>query len=290
MSTIESVAPPPHDEFFPAAAEASGLRDAFRKVVGDARELIRFWPVVKNFVVKDLHLRYHRSILGFLWTLLNPILTMGTMALVFSQIFKFATAGSYARFLFAGLVPWGLLSATLFDCSVCIVGNEGLIRKIYVPKLAFPISRTLLNCITTVLSMAALFVLMVPLGARFSPAMVVLPLAVVLFATFALGLGLIVCVVNTYYRDFGHLVGVGVQAWYFLTPIMYQTNQMPAEARWKFWLNPAYPFIRTFQLIISEGQWPGWILIGVSAGIAAVSLGVGYAVFKCYEDKLIFRL
>jgi ABC-2 type transport system permease protein/lipopolysaccharide transport system permease protein len=148
----------------------------------------------------------------------------------------------------------------------------------------------LLHTIMVGLSMGSLFVLMIPLGARFSLPMVMLPVAIVLFAVFTLGLGMVLSVVNTFYRDAGHLISVVVQAWYFLTPIMYPEAQLPAEIRWRFWLNPVYPFIRVFQLIVSEGEWPGGMLLLVTAGLASVSLGVGYAVFKTYEDKLIFRL
>lgn len=241
-------------------------------------------------VVQEIRVRYQRSILGFFWTLLNPILMMTTMAVVFSQVLGFADPFKFAIFLFSGMVPWGLMAGMLPECSMCIVSNEVLIRKIYLPKLIFPFTRAVVNLILLVLSMTALFVLMIPLGARFSPSMVLLPLAIGLFATFALGLGLIIAVVNTFYRDFGHLVSVVLQAWYFATPILYKIDQLPAEIRWRFWLNPAYPFIRLFQVIIYDGAWPDGVLFLISACIAAVSLGVGYVTFKTYENKLVFRL
>jgi ABC-2 type transport system permease protein/lipopolysaccharide transport system permease protein len=132
--------------------------------------------------------------------------------------------------------------------------------------------------------------MLVPLGARFSWAMLLLPLATLLFAAFALGLGLIVATLNTFYRDCGHLVGVFLQAWYFATPILYEIQSLPPETQWRFWLNPAYPFVRLFQVIIHDGQWPDPVLLGLAAGIAVAVLGVGYAAFKSHEDKLIFRL
>jgi ABC-2 type transport system permease protein/lipopolysaccharide transport system permease protein len=139
--------------------------------------------------------------------------------------------------------------------------------------------------------MGALFLLVKPLGAPFSPALLVLPVLVVLLAVFALGLGLVVSVMNTFYRDCGHLVQVFLQAWYFATPIIYEPQQVVSmDVRWRFWLNPAYPFIRMFQDVIRDGLWPNPITLLLAAGIAAVSLGVGYAAFKCYESKLVFRL
>jgi ABC-2 type transport system permease protein/lipopolysaccharide transport system permease protein len=241
-------------------------------------------------VVQELRVRYQRSFLGFVWTLLNPILMMTTLALVFSKLFKSDNPASYAIYLFAGLVPWGFLSGSLNECAVCIINNENLIKKIYLPKLVFPLAKTLINLTTCLLSMAALFLLMLPLGAKFSPALLALPLAIGLLFAFTLGLSLIVATANTFYRDCGHLVSVVLQAWYFVTPIIYHDYLLDEPERWKFWLNPAYPFLQIFQTIISDGAWPHLTTICIAAGIATVSLGIGYAVFKSQEDKLVFRL
>ena len=172
---------------------------------------------------------------------------------------------------------------------MCIIQNEALIRKIYLPKLIFPLTRVLINLVTTVLSLAALFVLLIPLNARFSAPMLLLPVIMAIFAVFTLGLGLIVATLNTFYRDCGHLVGVFLQAWYFATPILYEAKKFEKNP-WMLWVNPAYPFIRLFQIVIRDGAWPSAPLFLAAAGIATVSLGVGYAAFKSNEDKLIFHL
>jgi ABC-2 type transport system permease protein/lipopolysaccharide transport system permease protein len=263
---------------------------------GDARELIRFWPVIQNMVSQELRIRYHRSVLGFLWTLINPILMMTTLTIVFSQVFDQADWKGYAIYLFAGQLPWTLFAGSLTDCSFCIVANESLIRKIYLPKLVFPISRVLINLTTFVLSLVSLYFLVAMFGAKFTPAMAVLPVVALLFAAFALGLGLVLAVANTFFRDTYHLVVVVLQAWYFATPIIWghadsrgHGGLSPAmEAR--CWLNPAYPFIKMFQSIIRDGQWPTLTLFLAAAGIATVSLGIGYVTFKLHENKLVFRL
>jgi ABC-type polysaccharide/polyol phosphate export permease len=259
------------------------------RIAEDRRQLVRFWPVIQNMVVQDLRVRYQRSMLGFLWTLLNPILMMATLTFVFSTIFN-VQREDYVVFLFAGMVPWNFLSSSLNDSAFSIISNEALIRKIYLPKMVFPLTRVLINLTTFVLSMVALFLLLKPIGARFTLQLVLLPLSVVLFTAFTLGLGLIVATTNTFYRDCGHLVSVFLQAWYFATPIIYETTLVPPSAQWRFWLNPAFPFIRLFQMILYEGKWPPLSLFLIAAGIATVSLGVGYVAFKSHEDKLVFRL
>ena len=281
----------PHAEYFPQPSRANGPTRWLSVIRGDARELARFWPVLQNMVSQELRVRYHRSVLGFLWTLINPILMMATLTMVFSQLFD--NGGDwrqYAIYLFAGQVPWSLFSGCLTDCSHCIVGNEGLIRKIYLPKLIFPLAKVLINLITFILSLVALYFLVWLLGPRFTTAMLLLPVAIALFATFALGLGLILAVANTFFRDTSHLVGVVLQAWYFATPIIYGQNGLSQTMQARCWLNPAFPFIRIFQLIIRDGQWPDLNLFLAAAGIATVSLGIGYVTFKVNENKLVFRL
>ena len=278
----------PHAEFFPPPPAPAGPSRWLAVLDDERRQLIRFWPVIQNMVVQELRVRYQRSMLGFLWSLLNPILMMATLTLVFSQVLEIKRE-HFALYLFAGMVPWGFLNSSLSDCAYCIIFNEGLIRKIYLPKLVFPLARVLINLTTFVLSMAALFLLLEPLGARFSLPMLLLPVVIVLFSAFVFGLGLIVATTNTFYRDCGHLVAVIVQAWYFATPIIYEKSFLRG-GQWLLWLNPAYPFIQMFQDIIKDGVWPAMNTFLVATAIAAVSLGVGYAAFKCHEDKLVFRL
>ena len=224
MTTRTSSTPTRQTDFFPSPRPARTPLHWLGLIRRDVVELRKFWPVIQNLVTQDLRVRYHRSVLGFFWTLLNPILMMTTLALVFSQLMGSVEQGpsKYAIYLFAGMVPWTFLSGCLSECSYCIITNEGLIRKIYLPKLVFPLTRVLTNLTTFVLSMGALFLLLVPLEARFSAALLALPLAVALLALFSLGLGLILATLNTFFRDAGHLVGVILQAWYFATPIIYR--------------------------------------------------------------------
>jgi ABC-type polysaccharide/polyol phosphate export permease len=279
----------PHAEFFPPPPSPRGPSIWLIRIAEDRRELVKFWPVVHNLVVQELKVRYQRSVLGFVWTLLNPLLMLATLGFVFSHLIR---VENYTVFLFAGMVPWSFLSASLSESAVSIIMNEGLIRKIYVPKLIFPLARVLIALVTLVFSLGAMFLLLWPLGARPSWSMLSLPLALGLFAVFTLGLSLMVATANTFYRDCGHLISVFLQAWYFLTPILYPVDSetFPERARWMLQLNPAYYFIELFHDILSAGQWPRLGLMAAAAVIAAASLGVGYAIFKSQEDKMVFRL
>jgi ABC-type polysaccharide/polyol phosphate export permease len=291
MATQVSSPTTPIPQVFPPEADTLPGQNWVAVIRRDARELYRYRAVLTNLVAQDLRVRYQRSLLGFLWTLLNPILMMAVMSVVFSNLFRFEKGGAdYALYLFSGMLPWSLLSTTVVEGSTCIITNEYLIRKIYIPKMVFPLSRLLLNATMLVLSMAALFLLMMPLGARLTPSLLLVPVAILLFSGFVMGLSLIAATVNTFYRDFGHLLSVLISAWYFATPVIYPIETLPEEVAWRFWLNPAYAFIELFHVVIYEGAWPSWVLVSSSAGIAAVVLGIGYVTFKSYEDRLVFRL
>jgi ABC-2 type transport system permease protein/lipopolysaccharide transport system permease protein len=278
----------PHAEFFPPPPEPRGPSLWLGRLAADRRELLRFWPVVQNMVAGELRVRYQRSILGFVWTLLNPLLMMLTLSVVFSYLAR--GVENYPLFLLAGMVPWTFLSTSINESAFCIIQNEGLIKKIYIPKLVFPLARVLISLATFALSLSALFVLLWPLGARPSLSLLFLPVAIGLFAVFVLGLSLIVATANTFFRDCGHLVSVFLQAWYFLTPILFPLNQFKGIPQWRFKLNPAFYFIELFHEILVYGHWPPWEWIVAAAVIASTSLVVGYAIFKSQEDKMVFRL
>jgi ABC-type polysaccharide/polyol phosphate export permease len=279
----------PHAEFFPPPPVPRGPSLWLSKLAEDRRELVRFWPVVQNMVVQELRVRYQRSILGFLWTLLNPLMMLVILSWVFSYLVNKSVVPNYPLFLFAGMEPWSFLNIGLNECAVCIINNEGLIRKIYLPKLVFPLARVLIGLVTFVLSLGALFLLMWPLGARPSFGMLFLPVAIALLAIFVLGLGLIVATANTFYRDCGHLIAVFLQAWYFATPILFPIETFQ-NAQWRLRLNPAFYFIELFHDILYAGHWPRMGLVAAAAVIAAASLGIGYAIFKSQENKMVFRL
>jgi ABC-type polysaccharide/polyol phosphate export permease len=289
MKNVRTAPSIPHAEYFPQPRSSNGPVRWAKLIRDDARELVKFWPVLQNMVTQELRTRYQRSVLGFLWTLINPILMMVVLTAVFSQLWG-EDWRTYAVYLFAGTLPWGLFSGGLTEISHSIVANENLIRKIYLPKLIFPLAKLLINLTTFLLSMVSLYFVIWLLGSRFSTAMFLLPVAVGLLSAFTLGLGLVLAVVNTFFRDTSHLIGVILQAWYFATPIIYGQNGLNPAMQARCYFNPAYYFIRMFQLIIRDGQWPSLTMFSTAAAIATVSLGIGYVTFKSYENKFIYRL
>ena len=134
-----------------------------------------------------------------------------------------------------------------------------------------------------------MYLLLLPMGVRLTPSILSSPIVIAVFAVFALGLGLIVATANTFYRDCGHLVSVFLQAWYFATPIIFPIETF-GDSQWRLLFNPALYFIELFHDVLYTGQWPRMGMLAAAALIAVTSLGIGYAIFKSHEDKMVFRL
>jgi len=287
-------------------------------------EIWRYREVILNFVAQDLKVRYRRSYLGFFWSLLNPLLQMVVLSLVFSLIFRMENISLY---LLAGLVPWSFFAASLDGCAMSIVAAEGMIRRQYFPKLVFPLSTVLQNLVTFVLSLLVLLgALGWVIGFRPSAALLILPVSFLCLFCVALGLGAVAAVVTVYFRDMRHLIGVFLTVLFYLTPIIYPLEikraappaaaaaspgrpaaidsepaaeyyrqpavegPIPHQYRFYFKLNPLYSLIELFHRPIYDNMLPTASELSAALAFAAVSLGVGLAVFWRCEDSLVFAL
>lgn len=243
------------------------------------------WQLVRQF----LTLRYRRTILGYFWTLINPILMMGVTAVVFATLFKLDLA-SYVVFLFAGMVPWNFFSMCTTQSCTSFIQNEGLIKKIYLPKVIFPLSMSLGMLIDSMLSMVALFLVIVPFGAPLTPALLTLPFAYLLLYLFTFGLSLVVSVATVFFRDLQYVIGVLMQAWFFLTPVMYRHDALTGKIAWIVSLNPMVSFIELFRAPLVQGHLPSLHALLVSGGVALLSLAFGFWTLAAQEKKIVFRL
>ena len=253
------------------------------------REIREYRDVLTQLVRQFLTLRYRRTLLGYLWTLVNPLLMMSVTAVVFATLFKLDLA-TYAVFLFAGMVPWNFFSMSATQSCTSYIQNEGLIKKIYLPKIIFPLSLCLGMLIDSLLSMAALFLVVVPLGGKVSPALLFIPVAYLLLFAFALGVALILSVMTVFFRDLQYVISVLMQAWFFLTPVMYRHDALAGRVAEAVALNPMVYYIELFRAPLVHGQFPSVQAMSISLGVSVVSLLVGLWVLMAQEKKIVFRL
>lgn len=257
----------------------------------DLSDLGRYRHVLRNFVATDLKVRYQRSVLGFLWTLLNPIMMMVVLAVVFSQLMRGAGVQNYTLYLFSGFIPWLFFHSAVVTGSASLLNNEFLIKKVRVPKFLFPLRCLLVALVNLLFEIVALCTLFAFLGARYQWQAALLPAAIVLLATFAMGVMLITMSLVSRYRDFEHIIGVFLQAWYFLTPILY-TEDMVKDYASVLRFNPLLYIVRIFHdtFYSYPAHWPEpatW------AAAVCVSLGtflIGYGVYKRCEPSYVFWL
>lgn len=214
---------------------------------------------------------------------------MSVTALVFSTLFK-VPLREYAVFLFSGMIAWNSFNSTVFQSCYAFINNEGLIKKIYLPKIIFPLSVSLGAAIDTVLSFFSLLIIILMLGGQLSVALLFLPLSFVLLFLFAFGIGLIMSVLTVFFRDLLYIITVLLQAMFFLTPVLYEKSMMLGPVSFLMKVNPMVPFIDIFREPLTNGAVPSSGSILAAAVFAVMSVLAGLAVFVVNEKKIIYRL
>lgn len=254
-----------------------------------ATELYGSRNVLKQLVAQQLILRYRRTLLGYLWTLINPLLMMSVMAVVFSTLFK-ADLKTFAVSLFAAMIPWNFFSSVVTQSGSSFINNEGLIKKIYLPKVIFPLSITFALLIDSLLSFLALFAIILALGGTLSWSLLFLPISFVLLFLFALGLGLIMSIATVFFRDLQHVILIAMQGLFFLTPILYKDDALAGKVAWLVGMNPVTPFIALFRAPLIEAALPSDSILLQTVAISSSAMAIGLFVFLRQEKKIVFRL
>jgi ABC-type polysaccharide/polyol phosphate export permease len=247
----------------------------------DNRELI--WALA----IKELRVRYKRSALGFLWALLNPLLMMLILSMVFSTMMR-GTIQSYPIFLISALLPWTFFSQSLSYAVDSIVMNGDLLKKVYVAKSVFPIAAVLSNMINFLLSLVPLVLLLLVFRFPFHPTWFYLVVPLLSLILFTLGCSFFFAMANVFFRDMAHILQVLLSAWFYLCPIIYSLDFVPARYRTLFRLNPMVYPLNGFRLAIYYGLLPTPQSMVLSLLVGFGTLVIGYHLFHRYEDMLVF--
>lgn len=245
--------------------------------------------LLQQLVSRDFKVKYKRSVLGIVWSLLYPVLTMAVMALVFTRMFKFSTPGvNYLVYLMSGLVIFNYFSEASNLAMSSVVANFSLINKVYIPKYIFPISKCVFVGINFLLTLIPLYAIIFITGTGINIYHFLLPYAFLCMFIFTVGFGLILSTVSVFLRDMFYIYGVVLTLWTYMTPIMYDISIISGPLQIIFKLNPLYWFIYFARDIILYNQVPGinvWIYCGL---FAVVFLVLGIIIFKKNQDKFIY--
>jgi lipopolysaccharide transport system permease protein len=253
-------------------------------------DLYRFRELIQLLVARDLKVRYKRSILGMLWTLLNPLLQMVVYTLVFSRIMRISVPG-YPVFVLAGLLPWGLISVSTLASSHSLLANQGLIRKVAVPQAVYPMAVVGSKLVDMVLSLVPLAILAAVSGLAPGPTWLFLVPAIVIAAAFTTGLALLFSSLTVFFRDVRHLIDILFQVWFYLTPIIYPAESLErlstAWVRHLLAVNPATPIVRLFHDTIYARQFPSASTVALASFFGFGTLALGLAFFTRFESRHI---
>lgn len=245
--------------------------------------------LMKQLISRDFKVKYKRSVLGVVWSLLYPILTMAVMALVFTNVFKFSTPGvNYLVYLLSGLVMFNYFSEASNLAMSSVVANFSLINKVYMPKYIFPLSKCLFVGINFLLTLIPLYVIIFLTGTGINIYHLILPYVFLCLLLFTIGIGFILATISVFLRDMFYIYGVIITLWTYLTPIMYDVAIIPQKFQIFMKLNPMYWFLDFGRQIILYNQMPGlhnFLYCGIF-GVGFLLLGI--FLFKKNQDKFIY--
>ena len=261
----------------------------FRFVLETMQELERFKFALASFVINNLRRRYRRSLLGFAWSLLNPICMMIVLTVVFGSMFK-RDMTTYGLYIFSGMLPWTFIQTAVLAGSGSIIGFETFLKRVYIPKAFFPLVCLGTEAFNFVLSLVSLFIVAAFVGFKLHTTILLLPAIIGLTFLFAFGLVLNFAIATLYFRDLSHILGVAFQVLFYSTPIIYPIAQLPKSIQGICYLNPIYHFIVLFRAVIYEGRFPTAPEWSMAIVLTMTSLGIAFFVLRRTEKDLVFRL
>jgi lipopolysaccharide transport system permease protein len=247
-------------------------------------EIIQYRGLIKQLTVRDLKLRYERSVLGFLWSLLNPLTMIAIYACFFSIVVKMHVP-HYAAFLVSVLLPWNFLTRGLLSVSLLPYQNGYLLNRAAFPAESLVFSGMLSNFVDFCLEMAIFTLLLIVFGMAPIPGLLALPLIMVGTFMFVSGIALIFAVANVYYRDTQYVAGITSTAWFYLTPVFYPVTLVPERYRMIYDLNPMVHIAGCFRQALYYGQFPSVGNLALTVSICAAVFVFGWGFFNRHKRE-----
>lgn len=260
------------------------------KIKQQVETFFRYRNLLNKLVKRDITVRYRKSFLGMLWTVLNPLLMMCVMTLVFSNLFK-TQVENYPVYVLIGMIVFNFHSESSNQAMLSIVDNASLIKKVYIPKYLFPVSKSLSSLVNLLFAFIALVIVMLVTGAKFYWEIILVIVPLIALLIFNIGLSLLLSAVDVFFRDMTHLYGSAIlTAWTYLTPIFYTSDIIPDNLKGIIHANPMYYFVTCFRTLIMEGMLPELWMINRCFIYAFIMLFIGIIVFKRTQNKFILYL
>ncbi len=240
------------------------------------KELWHYREMIISLVKRDLKGRYKGSVMGFLWTMINPLLQLAVYTFVFSVIMPSGVERFYL-FLFVALVPWLFFSTCLSTGTTVIFAQQEMVKKIYFPRQILPISFTISQFVNMLLSFVVIFIVLIFSGIKFNfKALACLPIIMLVQFILCLGITFVVSALTVYLRDLEYILSIISMAWMYLTPILYPIENVPEAYRGICYINPMTSIIVAYRDILYSSKVPemGTLVIAVFMGILLLAIGL----------------
>lgn len=255
----------------------------------DFRVAKRYIPLLSELIKRDLKIKYRRSFLGYLWSLMNPLLMMWILTLVFSYVFRFDIA-NYPLYLITGQIVFNFFSESTTIAMSSIINNAALLKKVYLPKVVFPLASIASSFVNMLFSLTAIFIVMLATDVKFSSTLIFLPIGLLLLFVFSVGVGLVVSALAVYFRDLFHLYSVLLTALSFATPIFYPVNIIPEDLQYILEYNPLYYMVSFFRQIILYDTVPSACEISICVFISLAAFTIGLIIFKKMQNQFVMYI
>ena len=263
----------------------------FLKLSGKIARFRAFDELLKQLIIRDIKIKYRRSYLGYIWSILNPLMTMTVLVIVFSQLFKRFDIDNFPLYLISGQIIFSFMAEATNMAVSSISNNASLIKKTYVPKYIFTLSKVGSSLVNLLFSMGALLLVMLFTKATFSWNLLFFPFLVLQVFVFVLGVGLLLASMSVFFRDIQYLWGVILPMWMYLTPIFYPVSIIPESYRELYkMLNPMYWYVTQSRDIIVHARFPDTQLILMGSLFAIAVLCFGAWVFNKKQDEFILYI
>jgi ABC-type polysaccharide/polyol phosphate export permease len=254
----------------------------------EAREAWRYRDLIFLLVRRDLTARYKRSVFGIAWTMLNPLGMMIVLSIVFSQIFR-VKIENFPAYVLSGLIAWNFFAQSSSSAIYALVWGGDLLQRIYIPRSTFAISSIGTGLINLLLSLVPLILVMVVIGTPLHWTILLSLVAMILLGLFSLGVGLLISTIGIYFYDVVEMYAIILMAWFYITPIIYTLDLLPANLQRLLLLNPMTPLVELFRSLVFYGNLPtlqSWL---VSIGVALGTFLLGWLVFTSKSDEFAYR-
>lgn len=251
---------------------------------------LKYKDLISQLVVRDLKLKYRRSFLGYLWSILNPLLIMLVMTVVFSTMFS-RNIANFPVYLLAGRSIFEFVTGSTTQAMHSVNANAPLLKKAYVPKYIFTLAKITSALIDMVFSLGALLIVIVATRAKITGYFFCFPLVLIQVYLFSLGLGFFLAQVNVFFRDIQYIYKAVVTAWMYLTPIFYPIESLPENLQFLIkGFNPLYYYVAQFRDVVYLGQFPGVRIFWGGWIMAILMLLFGIWSFQKNKDKFILYI